>query len=833
MKVSRNWVQQFVDISEVPLETLVQKIGEQLGAVETVVDIGARYEQVIIARVVSVQDHPNADRLHVCLIDDGGVAEKVERDENGYVQVVCGAPNVREGLLVAWLPPGSTVPETYDKDPFVLGSRELRGVISNGMLASSRELALSDEHDGIIEIDAPAAPGDSFAKTYALDDYIIDIENKMFTHRPDCFGQLGVAREIAGILGKRFVSPSWYIKTEEVSAGTVELPLTVRNDVPDLVPHLVVAPMAEAEVKPSPLMLQTYLSRLGVRPINNVVDVTNYVMLLTGQPLHAYDYDKVKALGGGEAALVARLPRKKETLRLLNGKEIIPRPEAVVIASNTKAMGLGGVMGGSETEVDVRTRSLILEVATFDMYSIRRTSMEHGLFTDAVTRFNKGQSPAQNDVIAYYAMSLLAKYSGAQLAGEVVDTAYDKNIDYWPAIAITPDFINVRLGLSLAAEEIQTLLDNVEFDVKLSDDGALLVRAPFWRTDITIPEDIVEEVGRLYGFDKLPHDLPRRGIAPAQRNALLELKAGIRHSLRAAGANEALTYSFAHGKLLEKVGQDTEQAFKLGNALSPDLQYYRITVLPSLLEKVHANLRAGYGEFALFEIGKNHMVSHVDKTDGLPAEFDELALVYAADSKHVRPGAPYFQAREFLSALARDFGLAFTYKPIGDLPELPITRPYDLTRSAFVSVAGTDTFLGIVGEFTESVRKNLKLPAYSAGFEISLKELLAAQTGRSGYTPLSRFPKIEQDISLRVPTAVSYAQIFEAADAALKAVVPKHTTYSLRPLDIYQREDDTEHRNITLRFTIASYERTMLEKEVSKLLESAEEATKKLGAVRL
>ena len=198
MKVSVNWIKQYLDFELPAIDELVDKIGAQLGAVEEVEDLGARYKGVIAAKIVECEDHPNADRLHVCRIDDGGRAQNVQRDENGYVQVVCGAPNARAGIMVAWLPPGSTVPEGYDKDPFVLEARELRGVISNGMLASQKELAIGESHEGILEIDEPSVkPGDNFAPIYGLDDYIIDIENKMFTHRPDCFGQLGVAREIA------------------------------------------------------------------------------------------------------------------------------------------------------------------------------------------------------------------------------------------------------------------------------------------------------------------------------------------------------------------------------------------------------------------------------------------------------------------------------------------------------------------------------------------------------------------------------------------------------------------------------------------------------------
>ncbi|MGH7241369.1 MAG: hypothetical protein ACREGB_03680, partial [Candidatus Saccharimonadales bacterium] len=243
MKISLNWMKQFGGQGlDVPVDALVKRIGAQLGAVEEVENLGEKYQGIVIAQVVSCVDHPNADRLHVCAIDDGGVTPDVKRDENGYVQVVCGAPNAREGITVAWLPPGATVPESVGAgEPFVLEARELRGVISNGMLASPKELALGDSHEGILEIDpiqwtpgqAEIKPGADFAKVFGLDDTIIDIENKMFTHRPDCFGQLGVAREIAGISGQQFSSPSWYADKPEFPGGD-GLSLEVVNESPEL-----------------------------------------------------------------------------------------------------------------------------------------------------------------------------------------------------------------------------------------------------------------------------------------------------------------------------------------------------------------------------------------------------------------------------------------------------------------------------------------------------------------------------------------------------------------------------------------------------------------------
>jgi phenylalanyl-tRNA synthetase beta chain len=316
MKVSRNWIQQYLDFDLPSNDELVKKIGAQLGAVEEVRDLSEQYKGIVIAKVVSCKPHPNADKLKLCLIDDGNTVASVERNTDGYVQVVCGAPNAAEGLFVAWLPPGATVPSTaHDQEPFRLEAREIRGEKSNGMLASAKELAIGDSHDGILILDVqytseskkPATdvsfsealtnyittpnikPGDDFAKTYKLDDTIIEIENKMFTHRPDCFGMLGVAREIAGILGHEFRSPDIYRKPKTVPGEDTSKSLIIHNELPELVPRFVAQVFDNVRIGPSPVWMQTMLSRVGIRPISNIVDITNYFMVLTGQPLHAYD----------------------------------------------------------------------------------------------------------------------------------------------------------------------------------------------------------------------------------------------------------------------------------------------------------------------------------------------------------------------------------------------------------------------------------------------------------------------------------------------------------------------------------------------------------------
>lgn len=820
MKVSLNWIKQYTPV-EVPIDELVSKIGSQLGEVESVTYLGARYEGVVTARVVSCVDHPNADRLHVCMIDDGGVVANVERDERGYVQVVCGATNVHADMFVAWLPPGATVPDSYGKDPFVLEARALRGVTSNGMLASPRELALGEGHEGILEIDTAVKPGTPFADVYELDDYIIEIENKMFTHRPDCFGHLGVAREIAGILGQQFTSPDWYWKPARIENTDKDnsLRLEVVNAAEDLVPRFLVIAMSGVDVQPSPMLLQTYLYRVGVRPINNVVDVTNYLMLATGQPLHAYDYDKIAALDTTDCAtLSVRLSEHDDSLVLLNGKTITPRPEALVIASATKPLGLAGVMGGSETEVDETTKNIILECATFDMYSIRRTSMTHGLFTEAVTRFNKGQSPLQTDAIAAQAVSMFNELAGATVASQLYDAAKSL-VPYSAEVVVTSGFINERLGLELLPEEIGKLLRHVEFDVVIKGKD-IIISAPFWRTDIAIAEDIVEEVGRLYGYDALPLILPKRSLKPVQKDALLQLKARIRNSLARNGANEVLAYSFVHKKLMEKVGQDPAEAFALSNALSPDLQHYRISVLPSLLDKVHLNQKAGFEEFALFELGKSHALKHAaDDPEGLPQEFEIAAFVYTAHQKTGLNGAGYYVARQYLDRMAHDLGLEFAYQPITEDPNVPIAKPYDLQRSAYVQLQETGEFVGIIGEFTQKTLKNLKIPQRSAGFEVNLAVLLSANKDTSRYRPLSRFPSVVQDITFRVSTSTQYATVAETFEHALHTAKPHDVQYDIEPKDLYS--PNTEHLHVTFRVQFVSSDRTLSDKETTTMLDAA------------
>ena len=860
MKVSLNLIKQLINFELPPVDELVARVNQQLGGVDEVIDLNAKYGGARIVRVVECAKHPNADRLSVTKIDDGRAVADVPRDEGGLVQVVCGAPNVHADMWAIWLPPKSTVPASFDDDePFVLDARPLRGVLSQGMLAAADELDIGTDHEGIVEIrerDVPAGveltAGASFVETFGLDDYVLDIENKMFTHRPDCFGQLGVAREIAGIFHQQFTSPKWY-KSEQKFAEAEGLELTVTNDAPELVPRFMAVAIRDVTVQPSPLWLQCKLVAMGGKPINNIVDATNYMMLLTAQPTHAYDYDKLRG-----HKLEARMARNGEKVSLLNGKEYELTSDDIVIADGEGVIGLAGIMGGADSEVTDQTKNIVLECATFDMYALRRTAMRHGVFTDALTRFNKGQSPLQNAAVLKRLMSMVG--------GVQTSEVFDKKLNmFWGerSVSVPQGFIQSRLGLDrkpnwLTDDKILRLLHNVEMKAEESGspviaypgqgltyvDGSprvvgnskpilkspLKVTVPFWRTDLELPEDIVEEVGRLYGFDKLPRQLPRRSIKPAPKNLRRQLKQAIRQSLSRAGANEVLTYSFVHERVLKNAEQDPSRAYRLSNALSPDLQYYRTSVLPSLLDKVHANIKAGHDEFMLFEIGKIHDKELPLNDENLPSEQTFVDGVYA--SKKPRAGAPFYKVRKLVDRLLADINVGADFVKIVE-SDADVPAPFDGQRSAWI-VAKNGEKLGIVGELSQTVRRNFKLPDYTAAFSLDIEKLQVCLTEsrEHNYRPLSRFPSISQDISLRSSVEISHNELLRTVRQCLDE--SKNLHCRVQTLGIYQPKDNAAIKTTTLRLTFTSYQQTLTDAEVKPIMDNiATAALTKFDAERV
>jgi len=806
MLISLNWLKKFVDI-DIKNDELVRLIGSRLVEVEGVIDESHKYDNIFAVKVESAEKIPDT-HLSLCYINDGGVMKDIPRNEAGLVQVMCGAPNVHTGMIAAWIAPGAVVPESVHEDqPFVIGTRKmLKKYDSYGMLAGADELDFGGDHSGIAELEPETKPGTPFADLFELDDLILDIENKSLTHRPDTFGIIGFAREIAGILGKEFKTPEWLLNnTPNFEAEDVELSIEIADDkLCSRYTAVVLKPHGEFKEKYLTLE-RTQLCKSGMRPVDPIVDLTNYLMLLSGQPLHAFDYDKFVAVGGAESAKIAvRAAEKGERIKLLDGNEVELVPSDIVITSNDVPVALAGAMGGESTEIDENTKRVILESASFSLFNLRKTQMIHGIFSEAITRFTKGLPSGQTLPVALE----FAKNAPALKAVAVFD---EQKVEKSASVVeISLKKMNALLGTDFKASEAAQILKNVNFKVELDGDS-LRCAAPYWRTDIHIEEDIYEEVGRLSGFDNIAPVLPLH--ATADPNARYSLKTRIRNFMSAHGANEALTYSFVNGDLLEKVKQDPENSYRIVNSISPDLQYIRQAIVPSLLSKAYANMRSGYARFAMFEMNQVYRRSDGVDADNCPNGRHGFASIFLdQDSK-----SNYYLAKRYLEELLSQFGIEFVIEPF-ELEKDNSNAFYEAKRAARV-VSG-ECVLGYLGEFKASIMQGFKLPLGTSGFELDIDLMLAlSDKAAKKQIRFSQFPSVGRDLTLTVDEKQDYASV----EKALRAIFEKRGyIYKMIPASIYQAEGQ-KTKNLSFHFEFADPNKTLSKNAIQDIMKELEE----------
>ena len=776
MKISLNWIKQYVNVP-VSDEELIRLIGARLVEVEGVIDETHKYDNIYIVRVESCERIPDT-HLTLCQVDCG---------KSELVQVVCGAPNVHEGMLAVWIAPGAVVPASVHEDaPFVIGKRKMRGYESNGMLAGADELDFDDKHEKIVEIDPDMAqPGDLLAEVFGLSDLILEIENKSLTHRPDCFGIIGFAREVAGILGQKFEEPEFLLHEEVFPRGFLvqsgngikskddELSIEISDST--ICPRYSGALLKVTEATGQEKYLsemQVMIAKSGMMPVSRIVDVTNYVMLLTGQPLHAFDYDKFLAVGGTDKAKVGvRLARAGEKLVLLDGSDVELYSDDIVITSGDVPVALAGAMGGESTKIDENTKNIIIESASFSLYNLRKTQMAHGIFTEAITRFTKGTPPAGT-------FSVLAR-AVYGIGGRILSV--NDCFPGWKASAdveVGVDEINALLGTDYSDVLIIRTLENVSFMVKKKK-NTLLIGVPGWRTDIHIKEDVIEEVGRLLGYDSIEPTLPLH--ATASKNSLRGFKQEICDVLAKYGANEVLTYSFVNGHLMERAGQDVKDAYKIVNSISPDLQYVRQSIVPSLLEKAYVNQKLPVDKFAMFEVNEVYRKTWGVNEEKVPEGKISLGFVIA---ERKNDETAFYKAKKYVSRLLMNFGVDaefLEFKGKGGAEE----APFEPKRSAEIWV--DSEYIGVVGEFKNSVRNEFKLAPYLAGFELKDLGLLLSKINRKKKIDMA--PLKTEDLT--VTSDKTYAE-------TLKEVRKKYPDAKIEPLSIYQAPGQ-ETRNISFR----------------------------------
>ena len=850
MIISRKWLEKFVDLSGISDEELAERIGSRLVEVEEVIkNNDGKYDGIFVVEVKSCEKIADSDHLHLTYIDDAGIMERyapdtlIARNSKGLIPVVCGAPNVRAGMLAAWISPGATVPATFnDKEPFIIGAKKLRGHQSYGMLAAVDELGLGAGHDGILEIDAnsetlkgeslSALVGAPLSEIMGLDSTLFDIENKSLTHRPDCFGVIGFAREVAGIFGKKFTTPNYLQETDiannierlrridagewakigknAVTSADGAISLDVEIEDESLCSRYNAIILEAGLAKESDKLTEfNHLCQIGVplmlsnvRTINPFVDWSNYLMLLTGQPLHFFDYDKMLAIGGDKTVkITVRAAKKGEKLELLNHKTLQLTERDTVITSNDVPVALAGVMGGSSTEIDADTKRIVVESASFNLYRIRETSFRYGIFSEAVTRFTKGQPAALAEQVTLLTANSLRKNLGFGLRSALAEDGKNTEI---AKITLTLDNINLALGSNYTESEVEETLRNVEFDAGWAD-HKLIVHPPYWRTDINIAEDVIDEVGRLLGFDNLPLQLPLRHSSAPQPDEFGDFAKLLRSLLASYGGNEILTYSFISRDLLEKCGLPTKNAYEIVNSISPELQVIRTRLLPSLLSKLEANLRDLERGFTIFEINQVYDMSWKLNDEGVPTGHQQLAIMQTSSN--------FYTLKHWVITLLNMLGVTnFTLEP---LKEGLYTN-----HSAKIMLDGRE--LVRFGQLQAHVveRFGVSEPICTAEF-MDLNNLLNAKkaTDSAPRTPYmsSRFPSVKRDIS--VMSAKSYADVLDAIQDKLKQSIDKDIEWTIEPLDIFEKGSS---KTFTFHLTFTSATRTLLSAEVNNIMQPLE-----------
>ena len=820
MKLPINNVREYTQC-ELDLEEILNILSTKVGAIEGYTDFSKMYQGIYIGEILKKDEHPDADKLGVYEITIG---------EPENIQVVAGDKSLNVGDKIAYIKPGNIVPSTYGtSEEFKIKAVKMRGVLSNGMLCSEKELNIGPDHTKVLVLDNDATVGSTFAQYFDLNDLVIDIENKALTNRGDLFGIIGLAREISGAQSIPFVSPQWYKKQTSDIQITDTLPVTVSNEANNLCPRYMCISMDNISVGNSPVWLKSVLLKSGIRPINSIVDITNYLSILTGQPLHAFDYDKLvknDPNSKGSAHITVRLARSGERIHTLDGNLVELTENNLLIADSANPIAIAGVIGGIDTEIDMDTKKVIIESANFDKFSIRRTSMELGIFTEAVTRYTRGQDPNLCLPILLKTVNLIEEISNGKPSCNIVDS-YASPISP-RKISISISKLNTHLGTVLGREAIKNILSNLEYQIiEESENGEYLtVEVPVFRTDIYIPEDIYEDVGRIYGYENIVLRLPLRELKASKKNQNIHLKSLIRDILSNSGCNELDTYNFTSINTIQKSKQDPNIAFHIKNALSPDLELMRVSLITSLLEKAKYNIQRNINTFCIYEFNIPHQKGYVDNFE-LPQEDWHLSLLFTS-RENILKGNPYYQIKKYFEKISHSLNISnIEYELISESSQLDIPIWIKniiptFNRNGAVLIKhiqnGRERILGVMGEVDDEVKSNFKLPEYTAGVEINLEEVKRVIGGESKYKEESKYPSISQDICLTLPSDTKYKELEKMV---LQIIDTRDRKGEVECIDIYQKEDG--FKDITLRVKIEHKNKTLTDKEYSKIKERLEE----------
>ncbi|WP_018662598.1 phenylalanine--tRNA ligase subunit beta [Heyndrickxia acidiproducens] len=783
MYVSYKWLQEYVELGGISPEDLAEKITRTGIEVESVEFKGEGIKNVVVGHVLEKEQHPNADKLNICRVDIG---------EEAPVQIICGAPNVAKGQKVAVAKPGAWLPGHVK-----IKRSKLRGEESNGMICSLQELGVESKlvqkeyANGIFVFPSDAEPGQDALPLLGLDDTIIELG--LTPNRADCQSMLGVAYEVAAILGKDVKLPETDVR--EV-ADQAEDMISVRVDAKKAAPLYTLKVIRNVKIGPSPLWMQARLMAEGIRPHNNVVDITNYILLEYGQPLHAFDYDRL-----GSKEIVVRMAREGEKMVTLDDQERMLKSSHLVITNGTEPVAMAGVMGGANSEVSDSTTTVLLESAYFDGLTIRGASKDHGLRSEASARYERGIDPNRVHPAAERAAALMARYAGGEVLSGTVEV---NNLQIEPAvITITLGKINRVLGTRITEEEVLDIFKRLQFDASY-ENGQFTVVVPTRRGDITIEEDLIEEVVRLYGYDRLPLTLPAGAGTKGGLTEIQQKRRVTKQFMEAAGLFQAVTYSLTSEDKAQQYALEKREPVRLAMPMSEERSVLRLSILPHLLESVAYNVARKNDSVALYEVG----TIFLKRQDGKqPEEQEHLAgaitgLWEANLWQGEKKAVDFFVAKGILEGFFEKLGVAeavsYRAQAIDGL------HP---GRTAEILLAGS--VIGFVGQVHPNVQKELDMKETYV-FELNLEPVYDYPAEPVQYRPIPRFPAVTRDIALVVDRDVEagklQAIIEEAGGALLKSV---------SIFDLYEGEHmEPGKKSLAFSLTYFDPERTLTDEEV-------------------
>jgi phenylalanyl-tRNA synthetase beta chain len=799
MRVSLKWLADYVDLP-LPAKELAHRLTMSGTEVDAILSTGGEWDLISVGQVVAVERHPNADRLTLTTVNLGG---------SERMTVVCGAPNVAVGQKVAFARTGARLIDGHTGEPSLLRAARIRGVESAGMVCSEKELGLSDYHEGILVLPEDAPVGTPLAEY--LGDTILDLN--ITPNRPDCLSVLGVAREVAALTGGSVREPP---HTYPEEGPPIQERVSVEIADPDLCYRYVATLVDGVQVGPSPTWMQRRIVAAGMRPINNIVDITNYVMMELGQPLHAFDFDRI---GGGK--IIVRRARPGEPLITLDGVERRLEPEMLVIADAAEAVALAGVMGGAESEVSDATTSVLLEAANFNNISIRRTSNALKMKSEASSRFDKGLSPELAAFAARRATRLIVELAGGRAAHGIMDVYPGKAPE--TRIEVRRSRIQQVLGIDPPTSHVRSVLTSLGFGCRWQPPDTYQVRVPYWRTDVRIPDDVVEEVGRIIGYDEIPVGLVRGAIPPAPPQALRELREQVRDALAAAGMQEVITYSLTTLEAIQRVAPPETLAasppLHVANPMSSEYEWLRPTLRASLLRTLAANQRQREGTLALYEVARVYL----SQGQELPREPEHAAGVVGG-RRLDRWGHVTEEELDFFDAKGY---LEYLFARLGVVPAFEEGEEYALVPGRTARIMLGERAVGVLGQVDPRVAAGFDINGNVFLFELVLDEVLAVLSGRQAhrYEPVPRFPPVVQDLAVVVDEAVTAAQVQSLIQAA--ALVRRAQLF-----DVYTGEPvPAGKKSLAFSVTYQSPDHTLTDEEVARAHRGIVERLKRqLGA---